>query len=164
MNWMIQPARLWHRAALGRMAMESKAFWGYDQSFLLACAQDLQVSWSALLSGSVWIAKGDDGSFLGFYCVEYGDDGPELTHLFVRPLAMGQGLGRYLWTHALREICKRKSSVQKWTLTIHSDPHAAGFYETMGAVMTGRAESSVKPGRFLPVYEYEIKGVDALGA
>ena len=35
-------------------------------------------------------------------------------------------------------------------LEIDADPHAAGFYERMGAVRIGETPSSLIPGRSLP--------------
>jgi hypothetical protein len=39
-------------------------------------------------------------------------------------------------------------------LSILADPHAAGFYETMGAELIGRRPSDAVSGRYLPLYRY----------
>ncbi len=80
---------------------------------------------------------------VGFYLIV--DD--SLERLFVLPAQMRQGIDRALFEHAISKTTSR-------TLRIVSDPHAAPFYERMGARKAGLEKSSLVPGRNLPVYEY----------
>ena len=41
-------------------------------------------------------------------------------------------------------------------MTILADPHAAPFYERMGARFVRNAPSDAIPGRTLPLYEYDL--------
>ena len=41
-------------------------------------------------------------------------------------------------------------------LTILADPHAAAFYERLGARWLRNAPSDAIPGRTLPFYEYDL--------
>ncbi len=151
-------ARWWHRSSLGCLALESKAFWGYDAGFLQACVDDLKVPWRTMLFGDVFIAAAG-GCWRGFYALEYADDQAELTHLFVHPQHIGQGVGTILWLHAVARVRTRMlRTCSETTLNIHSDPHARGFYERMGAVFAGEAASAVKPGRKLPYLKYQVAG------
>ena len=66
---------------------------------------------------------------------------------------MGQGLGAFLFHHALGHCRKRSASVLK----IESDPNAAGFYEKMGAVKVGEHRSEVDGQvRILPILEMKL--------
>ena len=42
-------------------------------------------------------------------------------------------------------------------MTFESDPNAEAFYLAMGAVRTGSVESTITPGRFLPLMRFSLK-------
>jgi GNAT superfamily N-acetyltransferase len=71
----------------------------------------------------------------------------------VLPDAMGRGVGRSLFLHALeraRELGCRE-------LEIESDPNAEGFYQHMGARRVGLSITKLDGRcRELPVFIYEI--------
>jgi predicted N-acetyltransferase YhbS len=71
----------------------------------------------------------------------------ELEHLFVEPSRLRRGLGAALFRHAVEQA--RAAGFRR--LTILSDPHAAGFYQAMGAQLEERVPSSI-PGREIPVF------------
>ena len=76
--------------------------------------------------------------------------------LFVEPAVMGHGVGRALWTHALR-----RARVLRWPeLLVEADPHALGFYEAMGATVVGERPSTVVPGRVLPLLRVTVTPPD----
>ena len=76
-----------------------------------------------------------------------------LEHLYVDPAALGAGHGRRLWCHmvASARACGYKQ------VTIHSDPHAEGFYRTMGARRIGDVASGSIEGRRLPLMRFEVE-------
>ena len=41
-------------------------------------------------------------------------------------------------------------------MSIQSDPYAEGFYLAMGAVRVGELESTVTPGRMLPLLRFDL--------
>jgi len=90
----------------------------------------------------------------GFTGWLHQDDGmAELDALFVEPAATGQGVGRCLWRHAVSTAATLGCSEMVW----QSDPQAEGFYFAMGAQRAGDAESTVTPGRMLPLMRFRLR-------
>ena len=81
------------------------------------------------------------------------DGGAELDALFVEPAAMGQGVGRRLWQHAVATAATLGYS----EIVLQSDPQAEGFYLAMGARRAGESESTVMPGRMLPLMRFRLR-------
>ncbi len=138
----IRDAKVDDCETLSALAFVSKAHWGYDDTFMEACREELTVTPNDLQRGRVRVAV--DSEIVGFH----GVLNAELEWLFVAPPAMGRGVGAALLTDAL-EIA-RTSGLNE--LRIQADPHAGGFYERMGARLIGEALSASIPGRVLPVY------------
>jgi GNAT superfamily N-acetyltransferase len=76
----------------------------------------------------------------------------DLNLLFVDPSFLGRGVGRVLFGAAARMAPAFGARI----LTILADPHAAPFYERMGARFLRNAPSDAVPGRTLPLYEYDL--------
>ncbi|MCX5380683.1 GNAT family N-acetyltransferase [Streptomyces sp. NBC_00091] len=139
--------------ALTALVMRSKAHWGYDADFLAACAPQLCVREGELAARRVVVAENARGELLGVASLEDlegleglegleedEEDGPRgpaagdgpwarLGLLFVEPSAIGLGIGRLLYRDAVR----RAAALGFRRLLIEADPHAAGFYQAMGA-------------------------------
>jgi GNAT superfamily N-acetyltransferase len=140
-------------AALSALALRSKAHWGYDADFLAACRDDLTLTADDIATSTVFVIDGED-SPLGFYRLLNRDDGvAELDALFVEPAAMGQGVGKRLWRHAVATAAELECS----GLVLQSDPQAEGFYLAMGAQRAGESESTVMPGRMLPLMRFRLR-------
>jgi GNAT superfamily N-acetyltransferase len=137
---------------ISELAVRSKGHWGYDPEFLEACREDLALSPEEIAETAVYVFEGNDG-IAGYYRLMPMQHGAaDLDALFVAPEAIGQGIGRRLWEHAVdtaAELGFRE-------LIIQSDPHAEGFYLAMGAIRDGVLESTVSPGRMLPLLRYAI--------
>jgi GNAT superfamily N-acetyltransferase len=146
----IRRARPEEAGAISELAFRSKGHWGYDTAFLEASREDLTISPQEIASTPVYVHETGDG-IAGFYTLLPHEDGTaELDDLFVDPAAIGQGVGRRLWEHAValaREMGARE-------LVFQSDPHAEGFYQAMGAERAGESESTVIPGRKLPLMRF----------
>lgn len=93
----------------------------------------------------VWVAESSGGVPVGYHRVLAGDPA-ELEDLWVEPDALGAGVGRGLFEHAVNVAVGLGASA----LEIVSDPHAVGFYERIGAVVIGEVPSMLVPGRTLP--------------
>ena len=149
----IRRARPVESPVISDLAFRSKAHWGYDQEFLESCREDLTLSPREVTDKPVYVLVGDDGTIAGFYSLDPAEDGRvELDDLFVDPTFIGKGGGRRLWEHAVakaRDLGFRE-------LIIQSDPHAEGFYRAMGAVGAGERESTVTPGRMLPLLSFAL--------
>ncbi|MDJ0749337.1 MAG: GNAT family N-acetyltransferase [Woeseiaceae bacterium] len=139
---------------LSRLALRSKAHWGYSEDFLDACRSELTVDASRLGNEDYQCFAALDGdSIVGFYALESISAGSsELEALFVEPERIGCGVGRLLIQHALRILSER--GVER--LIIQGDPHATEFYVAAGARQVGTRESGSIPGRELPLFEIEI--------
>lgn len=145
--FVIRAARASECEALTDLAVRSKAHWGYDAEFLARCrAGELRVTPDTLAGGPTFVLE-ERGTPLGFYALDGGVPVTDLAMLFVEPHAIGRGVGTGLLRHAAGEAVARGCT----TMTIASDPSAEGFYLAMGAARIGEVESSVVPGRRLPL-------------
>lgn len=150
----IGPARPDEAVALTRLALASKAHWGYDDAFMERCRAELVVRDRDLSDQRVFVARAESGELLGFYLL-IGLEGTraELDMLFVEPAAIGTGVGGALVRHAL-EAARGAGFTH---VLVTSDPFAATFYEHAGARHVG-FERSPSTGRDLPRYEFELGG------
>ena len=148
----IRRARPAEAGILSALALRSKAHWGYDADFLAACRDDLTLSPDEIATSTVYVFDAGDTPS-GFYRLVVQDDGvAALDDLFVEPAAMGQGVGKRLWRHAVSTARKLGCSEMVW----QSDPQAEGFYLAMGARRAGDSESTVTPGRMLPLMRFRL--------
>jgi GNAT superfamily N-acetyltransferase len=141
---------------LTRLAMRSKAYWGYSDAFMAACRRELTVHPRDLLRGDRRCNLATrEGKIVGFYALERLPDGDfELEALFVEPGHIGSGIGRMLMDHAI-ETATREGATQ---LIVQGDPNAAAFYAAAGGTRIGERASGSIPGRFLPVYSISLAG------
>ena len=134
---------------MSRLALRSKAHWGYDVAFMDSVSAELTLGPGDLGTHGVVVCEVGD-RIVGFYGLAGGPPEAELTYLFVDPDAMGRGYGRALWSHALARA--RADDVER--LRVVADPHAEPFYLAMGARRVGSVPGSV-PGRRLPLLTVE---------
>jgi len=139
-------------ATLTRIAFAAKRHWGYPERWIASWTQLLTVEPQSIAEQQTYIAY-IDGEPVGFYSLRRGAKVMSLEHLWVLPHAMGRGVGRALFLHAVEQV----RALGFETLQIESDPNAAGFYEHMGArrVATTVTELEGQP-RELPILVYEI--------
>jgi GNAT superfamily N-acetyltransferase len=149
----IRRARPAEAGVLSALALRSKAHWGYDADFLATCRDDLTLTADDIATSPVYLIDGETAP-MGFYRLLLRDDGAaELDALFVEPAAMGQGVGTRLWRHAVATAAKLRCSAMVW----QSDPQAEGFYLALGAQRAGESESTVMPGRMLPLMRFRLR-------
>lgn len=148
----IRPARPDEAHIISDLAVRSKGHWGYDAAFLEGCRIELALTPEEVASSDVFVYQ-DGAEIMGYYrLMPLTDDEIDLDALFVDPAVIGHGVGKRLLCHALA----RASQLGYQAMTIQSDPHAEGFYQAMGAKRVGEQESSVTPGRMLPLLEYDL--------
>jgi GNAT superfamily N-acetyltransferase len=147
----IRRARPQEAAFLTDLALRSKAVWGYDARFLARCTAVMRLDPALIAAWPHHVAE-RGGRVLGFYGLEPALEGVGLDSLFVAPEAIGQGIGRALWRHAVATARARGHPA----LVVASDPHAEGFYRRMGAVPAGARPSALAPGRLLPVLRFPL--------
>jgi len=135
--------------ALSSLAFVSKAHWGYDDAFMDACRAELTITRADLETARVRVAV--DTRVDGFHGVRNG----ELVWMFVAPDAIGRGIGRTL----LLDACAVARAAGNEVLRIEADPHAAAFYEHLGARRVGEVASASIAGRVLPLYEMALSSI-----
>ena len=140
--------------ALTGLSIRSKAYWGYSQSFMEACRDELTVT-DRLLSSTdrnYYIAEGNS-KLLGYYAIEKLNDREfELEALFVEPDFIGKGVGRALIDHAKNLV--RKLGGCK--LIVQGDPNAEEFYRAAGGKLDDTRGSASIPGRSLPLFTIDL--------
>jgi N-acetylglutamate synthase-like GNAT family acetyltransferase len=117
-----------------------------------ACRDDLTVTPAEIIDQPVYVLE-ERQALIGYYelCATSADE--VLLHsLFVEPEAIGHGHGKRLWLHAVENA--RRLGFH--SLSLHSEPHAEGFYRAMGAVRVGEVPSPVMPGRLLPLMRFSL--------
>ena len=145
-------ARPEHAETLTRIAIESKRHWGYPEKWIQIWIPQLTISPQYISANETWLASINDEPS-AFYSLKEEKDTCWLDHLWVRPEAMGQGLGATLFRHARRRAKLRGASILK----VESDPNAQGFYEKMGARKVDENSGEMDgQARFLPVLELNL--------
>src|SRR5260370_12949704 len=86
--------------ALNELILRSKGFWGYDPSFVEAYRSFLSLSPEAIEHNPVYCAQVGDTIAGVLHFKKVGNAEIELSHLFVEPVFIGQGIGKLLWQHA----------------------------------------------------------------
>lgn len=146
----IRAARDPEAELLTALCLRSKAHQGYDDAFMARCRPALTLDPTYLLRHPTRVAEGPAGQLLGVaaYSLDL-DSAPgqaEIELLFVEPAHLGQGIGRALLQHLMRELhalgCRKL-----WVL---SDPKAEAFYLSQGATRVDLRPSDCIPGRELP--------------
>ena len=147
----IRRARLEERELLTQLTLRSKAYWGYDDSFLESARPELEFEPSKFLPDfHVYILEAEDEP-VGFCSLTSIDKGTvELHDLFIEPRHIGKGYGRKLWDYAVNLA----GSFGFSRLVLTADPNAETFYARQGAIRIGEKLSSVGSDRRLPVMEY----------
>jgi hypothetical protein len=147
----IRLARLDELGALTELAMRAKAVWGYSGAFMADCREELTMTEDDL--GGLFV-KEVGSEVVGVYSLQrLSDTHVELGYLFVVPTQLRRGHGKDLIVDAMR----RGAASGYTTLIIQGDPHAVDFYVAVGAKQIGTRESDSIPGRFLPLFELDLK-------
>lgn len=149
----VRPARAGEARLLTDLCLRSKAHWGYDAAFMRQAATGLDVTDDDIAAGEVFVAEDPAGRALGIYALDVDGATVDLDRMFVDPAAIGTGVGRALFAHAVARATTHGCT----TMTILADPNAAPFYERMGAVFVRMAPSDTIPGRELPFYHLALR-------
>ncbi len=155
-TWNLRRALSAEADRLTEIAHAAKRHWRYPESWIRSWRQALTLTPSCIALDEVFVAcrPGDEvgeESLGGFYVLKVGGAVSSLEHLWVDPPWIGQGLGRLLLEHAVRQA--RESDAR--SIEVVSDPNASGFYERMGARRVGEHQGAPLDGqpRMLPVYQ-----------
>lgn len=136
---------------LTKIALISKAYWGYSKHDVESWRSDLTVTSRMILESDVYKFILDD-KVIGFYILNSPvKDTVELEMLFVLPEFIGKRIGKQLLMHAFENA--RKSGCRSMTLL--ADPNAVPFYTSQDFYQINKKESSI-PNRFLPVLQKDL--------
>jgi len=142
--------------ALTEIAHAAKRHWGYPERWIQSW-RDILTMRPEFIAANVAYSAIEDHRAVGFCLLTTESDGMHLDHLWIAPHAMGRGIGRALFEHAVEEIRR----LGHRTLKIEADPNAEGFYARMGARRVGEAVTEIEGRRRelpLLLYEFESTG------
>lgn len=150
----VRRARSDENDKLSEIAIRSKAHWGYSESFMQACNDELIVSNEKIDTGDYqYFVACELAKIQGFAGLQrISAQICELDGLFVDPEFIGKGIGKVLFEHILTVLKQQNFKV----LHIHSDPNASDFYQRMGATFIRQVPSGSIEGRQLPLYTMAI--------
>jgi GNAT superfamily N-acetyltransferase len=138
--------------ALTEIAHAAKRHWGYPELWIESWRDTLTIRAEFIAANAAWCAT-EDSRAIGFYLLTSESDGLHLDHLWILPSAMGRGIGRALFEHAVEEA----RTLGHRILKIEADPNAEGFYTRMGAHRVGVTVTSIEgQRRELPLFLYEL--------
>ncbi len=134
---------------LRSIAHHSEAHWGYSREFMEIFDRKFNIDTGFLRKNPVYSGKIQETT-VGFWGMQEVDSClPELEYFYISPEYLNQGLGKIMWEH-MTAWCKGQGIS---AFTFVTSPQAVGFYEKMGAVVTGERFSSID-GRRIPLLEY----------
>jgi GNAT superfamily N-acetyltransferase len=149
----IIPAKPQDADALTEIAYAAKRHWGYPERWIESWRDTLTIR-AEFIAANVTYSAIEDGRAVGFYLLTNESDGLHLDHFWITPRAMGRGVGRALFEHALEQARK----LGHRTLKIEADPNAEGFYTRMGARRVGVTVTSIEnQRRELPLLLYDLE-------
>lgn len=137
---------------LSTLAFRSKKIWGYDDNFMAQCRQELTLSAQYICQSQVYVLE-EAGHMLGFYGMSGEANKASMDFLFIDPDMVKRGYGKQLWLHAVNKAAELGFNY----ILIEADPNAKGFYQAMGAELTGEVPSGSISGRVLPLLCFTIK-------
>lgn len=139
--------------ALTEIAHAAKRHWGYPERWIQNW-RDILTMRPEFIAANVTYCAMEDARAVGFYLLTNESDGLHLDHLWIAPHAMGRGIGRALFEHALEQTRRLGHP----TLKIEADPNAEGFYTRMGARRVGVTVTSIEnQRRELPLLLYDLE-------
>jgi GNAT superfamily N-acetyltransferase len=128
----ISPGKPGDAEVLTEIAFAAKRLWGYAERWIESWRDLLTITPEFIVSHETHVAK-VDGRIVGFYALEQKQNRLNLMHMWVLPDRARQGVGRFLFHHAI----ERAKVLDFRELEIESDPNAEGFYLRLGARRVG---------------------------
>jgi predicted N-acetyltransferase YhbS len=137
----IRSARPSEREALEDLQRRSSLHWPMYREQLAGQPDVIELPGEQISAGLVRVAE-QSGLVVGFaVLLERSADACELDGLFVEPDRMGTGVGRRLVEDAKR-IARERGATR---IDVSANPQAVGFYERVGFVSVGEAQTQFGP-------------------
>jgi GNAT superfamily N-acetyltransferase len=137
---------------LKQIAVDAKAFWGYERERVLEWADKGDFSPDRLRELVMFVAEAENHA-IGWCSVIPDGETSWLEDLWIDPDRIGRGIGRLLFEHAAAYA----EGLGAFRLEWEAEPNAIGFYERMGATRLRDSELS-EWGRTLSVMGVELRG------
>ena len=138
--------------SLTEIAHAAKRHWGYSERWIEAW-RDILTMRPEFLAANICYSAMEEERTVGFYVLTKESDGIHLDHLWIIPVAIGRGIGRALFEHAVTQARDRGFN----SIKIEADPNAEAFYRHMGAERIGTNLGEVEgERRELPLLQYRI--------
>ncbi|WP_346961961.1 GNAT family N-acetyltransferase [Clostridium sp.] len=148
----IRRAKVGEASILTNIAINSEAYWGYDEEYMESFKDTYGVSENYISNYPTFLIE-DNQIIIGFYSFLMNAGETELEYFFINPDYIGKGYGKLLWNH----VIENAKSLNIKQLEIVTSPEAIDFYIKMGAVKIGEVESLVKVGRKIPRLIYKVE-------
>ena len=137
---------------LTEIAHAAKRHWGYPKRWIESW-RDILTMRPEFIAANVAYSAMEEGRAVGFYLMTTESDGMHLDHLWIAPHAMGRGIGRTLFEHAVEQA----RGLGARALEIEADPNAEGFYKRMGARRVDVTVTNIEgERRELPLLRYDL--------
>ncbi|MEN0015443.1 MAG: GNAT family N-acetyltransferase [Solirubrobacteraceae bacterium] len=138
----IAPANPWQVGELEELQRRSSLHWPAYREQLAAHADAIAVDPAAIAAGQVRVAYDHNADTIGFSCTLPAGNGVfELDGLFVDPLELGLGVGRGLVEDVFAWVRRQGGTA----VTVVCGPETIAFYERLGFVRTGAAQTRFGP-------------------
>ena len=131
----------------------SASHWDYPDGYFDWAGDARRIAESYVHDNPVFVLVDSDGRTLGFYSFTEDDDGLLLDKMFLEVDQIGSGLGRVLWRHAVQTARELGAS----DFRIGADPHAAPFYDAMGARWYA-SQPTEEPTWTVQMFRYTVPG------
>ena len=143
---------------LTAIALAAKRHWDYPEAWIEAWRDQLTFTTEFITSHPVFVAVGHDDTPIACYALVENEDAVlQLEHVWVEPSAIGRGVGRTLFHHAVATARERGGTA----LLIDSDPNAEAFYVRMGATRVGSIRADVcGEQRALPQLQFDLRAAN----
>jgi GNAT superfamily N-acetyltransferase len=139
-------------ARLTEIAFAAKRHWNYPERWIELWRETLTITPEFISANDVYVAE-VEGQATGFYALMRRGRKATLEHMWVMPDAMGMGLGKRLFNHAVATAREVDAAI----IEIESDPNAEGFYSRMGARRVGEVSSELEGRpRVLPLLVFDL--------
>jgi GNAT superfamily N-acetyltransferase len=138
-------------AVLTAIAFAAKRYWEYPEEWLGLWADELTVDPEYIGTHETWVAE-DETCVLGWCALSRDEDAASLDHCWVKPDAIGRGIGRTL----VQQAGASAAGLRLACLDVISDPHAEAFYRKLGFRRIGEHPSKPE-GRTLPVLSLSLR-------
>ncbi len=152
--WPVSPAHPDEAETLTAIAFAAKGHWGYPAHWMDWWRPQLTVTAASVAGGETHVVR-EAERILGFVALRQEEETLRLEDLFVLPAEMRRGVGAALFRHARERARELGFEYFEWD----SDPHAAGFYERMGAERIGTYRMTLEgQPRELPLFRCHTSG------